>query len=95
MTLFFELEHLQSPNVPYHPPLSESAPRVPEPYASLVFYYAQYDALASLAKNKSWSFVELRPDAIIGFVPNGNAMNFAEGLALWLAMYRSLEGEGA
>ncbi|KAK0777664.1 hypothetical protein LTR75_015888 [Friedmanniomyces endolithicus] len=29
-----------SDKVPYNPPLSESLPRIPEPYASNIFYYA-------------------------------------------------------
>ena len=81
--------------IPYNPPLSESAPRIPEPYASNVFYYAQYDLLSRLSENKSWSFTEIRPDAIIGFVPNHNAMNLAQCLALFFSFYKWKEGQGA
>lgn len=83
------------PNVPCKAPFKDTDPRVPEPYASMIFYYAQADALKELAQGKSWNFVEIRPDAIVGFVPNGNVMNFGECLGLWLAMYRDFEGEGA
>ena len=83
------------PNVPYNPPHVESAPRAPEPYASNIFYYAQYDVMQRLSRSKPWTFCEIRPDAIIGFVPNNNAMNLAQGLGLFLAMYRDVEGEGA
>jgi hypothetical protein len=83
------------PNVPYNPPLKESTPRVPEPYASKIFYYGQYDALKKLSQGKSWSFVEIRPDAIVGFVPQNNTMNLAQALGLWLSMWRSIEGEGS
>lgn len=47
-------------------PLQESMPRIPEPYASNIMYYAQYDKLAELSKGKNWSFVEVRPDGIVG-----------------------------
>jgi hypothetical protein len=83
------------PHVPYNPPLKESTPRAPEPYASKIFYYGQYDALQKLSAGKGWSFVEIRPDAVVGFVPQNNAMNLAQGLGLWLAMWKSFEGEGS
>ena len=38
---------------------------------------------------------ETRPGAIIGFVPDNNAMNLVQGLALFLAMYRDVERKGA
>ena len=81
--------------MPYNPPLSESVHRIPEPYASNIFYYAQYDLLSRLAKSKPWSFNEIRPDAIVGFVPNHNAMNLAQCLALFLSFYAWKEGKGA
>lgn len=83
------------PNVPWNPPNKESAPRVPEPYASKIFYYGQYDALQKLSHGKNWSFVEIRPDAIVGFVPQNNAMNLAQAMGLWFSMWRSFEGKGS
>lgn len=80
--------------IEYHPPHKESAPRIPEPWASNVFYYAQYDTVKELSQGKRWTFCEIRPDAIIGFVPQNNAMNLAQAIGLWLAMVRSLEGIG-
>lgn len=69
---------------------TESDPRIPEPYASQLFYYAQADALTRLSAGKTWRFTELRPNDIIGFVPGGNnAMNFAQSLGLFLAFYAS------
>jgi hypothetical protein len=44
---------------------------------------------------KPWSFCEIRPDVIVGFVPRGNFMNMAQGLAMYLSLYREAEGEGA
>ncbi|KAI9799136.1 MAG: hypothetical protein M1833_004176 [Piccolia ochrophora] len=80
------------------PPLKETLPRIPEPWYQNIFYYAQYDLLERLSEGKKWEFTEIRPDAIInqiGFVPNNNAMNLAQGLGLFLAMYRSIEGAGS
>ena len=80
--------------IKYNPPLKESAPRIPEPWASNVFYYAQYDTIKQLSEGKRWTFCEIRPDAIIGFVPQKNAMNLAQAIGLWLAMVTSFEGIG-
>ncbi|KAH8805146.1 hypothetical protein F5884DRAFT_441544 [Xylogone sp. PMI_703] len=76
-------------------PCKESDPRIPEPYADEVFYYAQYDLLKRLSYGKKWTFAEIRPDAIVGFVPNNNVMNLAQALGLFLAFYASREGPGA
>ncbi|KAK6439955.1 hypothetical protein LTR95_003818 [Oleoguttula sp. CCFEE 5521] len=76
-------------------PLSEDLPRIPEPYRSQNFYYNQVDWLESQAKSKSWTWCELRPDVVIGFVPNNNFYCLAQTLATYLACYREVEGEGA
>lgn len=81
--------------VPYNPSLSESLPRIPEPYASNIFYYEQYDIMTRASANKPWKFCEVRPDAIIGFVPQNNAMNIAQALGLFLSLWREVEGEGS
>ncbi|UPX14082.1 uncharacterized protein EKO05_0004573 [Ascochyta rabiei] len=70
-------------------------PRIPEPYASKIFYYTQYDMLSELSKGKKWTFAEVRPDGIVGFTPTSNAMNLAQGIGLYLAIYREVHGEGA
>ncbi|KAF2841029.1 hypothetical protein M501DRAFT_951735 [Patellaria atrata CBS 101060] len=76
-------------------PCKESLPRIPEPYASEMFYYNQVDLLASLSKGKSWTWAEVRPDMIVGFVPNNNIYCLAQALALYLTLYASIEGKGA
>lgn len=81
--------------VPFNPPLLESSPRIPEPYAQNIFYYEQYDILARASEGKAWNFCEIRPDAIIGFVPRNNFMNLAQGLGVFFSLYREVEGEGA
>jgi len=82
-------------SVPFNPPLREDHPRIPEPYASNIFYYAQHDILMRASAGKPWSFCEIRPDVIVGFVPRGNFMNMAQGLAIYFSLYREAEGEGA
>ena len=81
--------------IDYNPPLKETMPRIPEPYASNIFYYAQYDTMKRLSEGKKWKYCEIRPDAIVGFVPQNNAMNIAQALGLFLSMYKSVEGSGA
>ncbi|KAF2008563.1 hypothetical protein BU24DRAFT_474988, partial [Aaosphaeria arxii CBS 175.79] len=78
-----------------HPPLREDMPRIPEPYASKIFYYTQYDLLAKLSEGKAWTFSEVRPDGIVGFTPTSNAMNMAQGIALYLSIYREVHGKDA
>ncbi|KAL5442454.1 hypothetical protein PMIN06_008999 [Paraphaeosphaeria minitans] len=76
-------------------PLRESLPRIPEPALSELFYYNQIDCLKRISKGKPWNWCEVRPDNIIGFVPNNNAYCLAQTLALYLSLYRSIQGEGA
>jgi len=53
-------------------PLKESLPRIPEPYASEMFYYSQMDMLAEMSKGKGWTWCDVVPDVVVGFVPNNN-----------------------
>lgn len=76
-------------------PLSEDLPRIPEPFRSQNFYYNQTDWLEARSKNKPWTFCEIRPDVVVGFVPNNNVYCLAQTLATYLACYREVEGEGA
>lgn len=77
------------------PPLKESYPRIPEPWASKIFYYTQYDKLKEMSQGKTWTFSEIRPDGIVGFTPAKNAMNMAQGMAIYLTIYREVKGAGA
>lgn len=76
-------------------PLRESHPRIPEPYASEMFYYDQLDLIKSLSKGKSWAYCDLVPDVVVGFVPNNNIYSLAQWLSLYLSLYRDINGEGA
>lgn len=78
-----------------NPPLKETHPRIPEPWADKIFYYTQDDLLERLSRGKSWTFSEIRPDGIVGFAPGSNAMNMAQGIGLYLHIYRAVYGAGA
>ncbi|KAL7928073.1 hypothetical protein V8C35DRAFT_333751 [Trichoderma chlorosporum] len=81
---YVHVPHLGFPKVP----AKETDPRIPQPYADQIFYYAQYDALQSLSAGKNWRFAEIRPDLVIGFVPGGGtAMNYAQALGIFLSFY--------
>lgn len=60
-----------------------------------MFYYNQLDLLKQMSKGKSWSFIDVIPDVIIGFVPNNNIYCLPQALALYLTLYRHEKGEGA
>ncbi|KPM39559.1 hypothetical protein AK830_g6999 [Neonectria ditissima] len=81
---------------PFPPtPWKEDLPRVPEPFASDIFYYAQYDIVAKHAAQNSWKWSEIRPSYLPGFVPHYNGMNIALSLGLYLSFYRSQNGPHA
>lgn len=60
-----------------------------------MFYYNQVDYLASASKNKSWTYCDVIPDVIVGFVPNNNIYCLAQTLATYLSLYAAVEGKGA
>lgn len=69
-------------------------PRIPDPYAQNIFYYPQYDIMTNASTSKPWTFCEIRPDAIVGFVPQNNLMNIAQAIGLFLSLWKELEVEG-
>ncbi|KAL3462630.1 hypothetical protein BJX64DRAFT_299393 [Aspergillus heterothallicus] len=76
-------------------PLHEGLPAIPEPYKSRLFYYPQISLLQDLSSAKPWTYAEVMPDIVVGFVPNNNAYCLAQWLALFLSLYRSINGAGA
>lgn len=76
-------------------PLRESLPRIPEPHASEMFYYWETDALTRLSEGKKWTWCEVRPDLVVGFVPNDNSHCLAQTLGIYLSLYRHVRGEGS
>ncbi|KAJ6164281.1 hypothetical protein N7470_002953 [Penicillium chermesinum] len=76
-------------------PLKETHPPLPEPYRSELFYYPQLEVLSHLAQGKRWKHCRVLPDIIVGFVPNNNFYSLAQWLAMFLSLYREINGEGA
>ncbi|TID16126.1 hypothetical protein E6O75_ATG09184 [Venturia nashicola] len=78
-----------------HTPLTESMPRVRAPYYENIFYHPQLDWITDFAKDKTWTWCDTRPDIIIGFVPNQNFYSLGTSLAVFLSLYRAVNGNGA
>jgi hypothetical protein len=76
-------------------PFREDTPRLPKSGGDNVFCYAQYDRLVQLRNQMkgAWRFVEIRPNAVVGFVPAGNPINIAQNLGLWLSLVKEVDGE--
>ncbi|KAL6408614.1 hypothetical protein AUP68_07558 [Ilyonectria robusta] len=75
-------------------PWKEDLPRMPEPFASKIFNYKQFDKMVEHAGHGSWKWSESRASFLPGFVPRHNAMNIAQALGLYLSFYRSMNGAG-
>jgi hypothetical protein len=60
-----------------------------------MFYYNQLDLMKFMSKGKTWSFCDIIPDNINGFVPNNNIYCLAQSLGIYLSLYRHINGEGA
>ncbi|RAL12647.1 SDR family oxidoreductase [Aspergillus homomorphus CBS 101889] len=76
-------------------PLHETHPQLPEPHATNLFYTHQHALLRRLSAYKQWTYLDLRPDIVVGFVPNNNGHSLAQWIALYLSLYRYIYGEGA
>ncbi|KAF8169036.1 hypothetical protein K438DRAFT_1909566 [Mycena galopus ATCC 62051] len=78
---------------PFKPPYKESMGRLPPPDTN--FYYVFEDILTARSKGKNWTWCQVRPDAIVGFSPNGSTYSLPAHWATYLSLYRVIEGEGA
>ncbi|KAJ7618488.1 hypothetical protein FB45DRAFT_168411 [Roridomyces roridus] len=78
---------------PFSAPYKESMGRLPPPDTN--FYYVFEDFLTERSKGKKWTWCEVRPDAIVGFTPNGSTYSLPAHWATYLSLYRAVEGEGA
>ncbi|PLB36008.1 SDR family oxidoreductase [Aspergillus candidus] len=78
-----------------NPPLKEDQPRIPSPWGDEIFYYGQVDIIKEANRGKSWKWCEVRPDQIVGHVPTPTSMTFVEPLALYLSLYRYVNGPNA
>lgn len=68
------------------PPFYENSPRIPDPFRSKISYYTQYGRLTELSANKPWTYIEIRPDGVVGSAPSSNAMNMSQGTAIYLSL---------
>ncbi|KAH9218272.1 hypothetical protein DL95DRAFT_434371 [Leptodontidium sp. 2 PMI_412] len=79
---------------PFTAPFAETM-RLP-PSLSTENWYASFQAhLTTASADHSWTWCEVHPDAIIGFVPNGRTFNLAAHWATYLSAYLLIEGKGA
>ena len=66
------------------------------PHLSAENWYASFQSyLTTAIANLSWTWAEVPPDAIIGFVPNGSTFNLAAHWATYLSAYALIEGPGS
>lgn len=53
------------------------------------------DWLEDYAKDKKWSWIDTRPDIIIGFVPNQNFYSLGTVMGIYLALWKEVHGSGS
>ncbi|KAI8930869.1 hypothetical protein NX059_011886 [Plenodomus lindquistii] len=73
---------------PTEVPLHEEMPRYKDHGEN--FYYPQEDFLFNLAAKRKWDWNVIRPNAIIGFTPQGNGMSMALTLGIYLLCCREM-----
>ncbi|TFK47055.1 hypothetical protein OE88DRAFT_1739080 [Heliocybe sulcata] len=76
-------------------PLVETMDPLPEPYRSGTWYYTFQQILKTKSEGKSWTWCQVRPDAIVGFAPSGSTYSLAAHWAVYLSLYALVEGKGA
>jgi len=70
-------------------------PPFEETFGGKLHYHAYADLLSSRSVGKSWTWCDVRPDAVVGFVPGGSAFNLTAHWGTYLALYALVEGKGA
>ncbi|RAL06951.1 uncharacterized protein BO97DRAFT_409335 [Aspergillus homomorphus CBS 101889] len=79
---------IYTPGGTFQPPLSEDLVHaLPEDVAKTVVYPVYRQILTTASANKSWTWCEVCPDAIIGFTPNGSQFSLALHWAQYLSLY--------
>lgn len=76
-------------------PLHENLGRLKPPHYDDLFYHRQLDWITSYSAGKAWNWCETRPDVIVGFTPSPNYYSLAKSLAIYLALFKDVEGKGA
>ncbi|KAI4086546.1 MAG: hypothetical protein LQ344_007449 [Seirophora lacunosa] len=75
-------------------PYDESMP-LPHHHQTSIIYPALRAVLETASAGRQWSWCDIRPDAVIGFVPNGSSFNLAAHWATYLSLYALVNGKGA
>ncbi|KAJ5272528.1 hypothetical protein N7478_007653 [Penicillium angulare] len=86
---------IYAPSGTFTPPLIEDMVKnLPSDYAKTVVYPAYRHMLDKASEEKSWTWCEVCPDAIIGFTPNGSQFSLALHWAQYLSLYAYNHGVG-
>ncbi|KAI4263713.1 MAG: hypothetical protein L6R42_001153 [Xanthoria sp. 1 TBL-2021] len=76
-------------------PYKESMGALPNDFQKTLNYPFMRAILEEASAGKQWTWCDIRPDAVIGFVPNGSAFNLTAHWATYLSLYRLIEGPNA
>ncbi|KAL8707212.1 MAG: hypothetical protein Q9220_007706 [cf. Caloplaca sp. 1 TL-2023] len=79
----------------FTPPYEESMGPLPEAAQNTIHYPAFRQILKDASAGRRWSWCDIRPDAVIGFAPNGSTFNLTAHWATYLSLYARVEGKGA
>ncbi|KAL8782221.1 MAG: hypothetical protein Q9213_005587 [Squamulea squamosa] len=86
---------IQIPGGVFQPPYDESMGPLPDEYQATLNYPFMRTVLEEASAGKQWTWCDVRPDAVVGFVPNGSAFNLTAHWATYLSLYRLIEGPNA
>ncbi|KAL8653692.1 MAG: hypothetical protein Q9226_003743 [Calogaya cf. arnoldii] len=88
---------IQIPGGVFKAPYQESMGAVPNEYEfqKTLNYPFMRAIVEEASAGKQWTWCDIRPDAVIGFVPNGSAFNLTAHWATYLSLYRLIEGPDA
>ena len=86
---------IYNPGGVFKAPLKETMVPTVETFGGKLHYHAYADLLTEKSIGKSWTWCDVRPDAVVGFVPGGSAFNLTAHWGTYLAMYAVVEGKGA
>ncbi|KAL8918125.1 MAG: hypothetical protein Q9172_005552 [Xanthocarpia lactea] len=86
---------IQIPGGVFQPPYKESMGPLPHAYQKTLNYPFMRAVLQEASAGRQWTWCDIRPDAVIGFVPNGSAFNLTAHWATYLSLYRLIEGPNA
>ncbi|KAL9604432.1 MAG: hypothetical protein Q9179_001848 [Wetmoreana sp. 5 TL-2023] len=79
----------------FKPPYTESMGPLAGTAQSIINYPSMREILKHASAGTQWTWCDICPDAVIGFVPNGSAFNLTAHWATYLSLYALVEGKGA